>query len=118
MLEKWDQAGRGEKDFIGRCTGIALGISMLVGVELYHHAAKDDHPSVAERLLNFFTKFSPESGGSVATKTEFPMYLATVIIQGQFLNAGVKFEYLKPFEDFTDYLIEAHRAMSEHKINR
>jgi hypothetical protein len=115
MLEKWEDAGRGEKDFIGRCTGIALGIAILVGVELYHNAAKDNHPSVAERLLQFFTKFSQESSGSVAKKTDFPMYLATIIIQGQFLNAKVPFDYLKPYADFTDYLIEAHRALESRK---
>jgi hypothetical protein len=115
MLEGWEKASRGEKDFIGRCTGIALGLSILAGVELYHHEAKDDHPTIAERLLKFFDKFCRESAGPIAEMREFPMYFATIIIHGHFMNAGIPFDFRKKYEDFTDYLIAAHRAMAEHK---
>jgi hypothetical protein len=54
MLRDWKMSKNGEKDFIGRCTGIALGLSLLAGVELYHHEVRDDHPTIAERLLVFF----------------------------------------------------------------
>jgi len=115
MLKKCLSTGRQEKEFIGRCTGIALGLAMLAGVELYHHAAKDDHPTIAERLLRFFQKYIPESTGPQAPTREFPMYVATAIIHGHFQNAGVPFELLKSFADFTTYLIHAHRAMVEHR---
>jgi hypothetical protein len=115
MLRDWQKAGRGEKDFIARCTGIALGLATLASVELYHHATKDDHPTIAERLLNFFRKHLPESDSTAAPVREFPMWAATAIIHGHFLNAGVEFPLLKSFDDFTTYLIEAHRAMNAHK---
>ena len=88
---------------------------MLAGVELYHHAAEDDHPTIAERLFRFFDKYLPESYGSVAPLREFPMYVATAVIHGHFMNAGVEFEFLKSFKDFTSYLIDAHRAMAKLK---
>lgn len=86
---------------------------MLAGVELYHHAAKDDHPTIAERLFRFFDKYLPESPGPAAPVREFPMYVATAIIHGHFMNAGAEFEFLKSFEDFTSYLVDAHQAMAK-----
>lgn len=115
MLRDWKNAGRGEKDFIGRCTGIALGLSMLAGVELYHHAAQDDHPTIAERLLRFFGKYNPESIGPASAVRDFPLYVASVILHGHFMNAQIPFALTKTYDDITDYLIAAHRAMVEHK---
>jgi hypothetical protein len=115
MMKEWEKAGRGEKDFIGRCTGIALGLSMLAGVELYHHEAKDDHPTIAERLLRFFERYNPESTGSRSAVTDFPLYFASVILHGHFMNAQIPFDLKKPYEDITEYLIAAMRAMNEHK---
>lgn len=115
MLGEWQKAGRGEKDFIGRCTGITLGLAMLAGVELYHHEAQDDHPTVAERLLRFFEKHNPESVGPASALRDFPLYFASVILHGHFLNANIPFAFTKVYEDITDYLIEAHRAMNAHK---
>lgn len=115
MLRDWKNAGRGEKDFIGRCTGISLGLAMLAGVELYHHAAQDDHPTIAERLLRFFAKHNPQSIGPASAVRDFPLYVASVILHGHFMNANIPFELTKVYDDITDYLIAAHRAMTEHK---
>jgi hypothetical protein len=115
MLRDWKSAGRREEDFIGRCTGISLGLAMLAGVELYHHAAQDDHPTIAERLLQFFAKHNPKSIGSASAVRDFPLYVASVILHGHFLNAGIAFEFTKVYEDITDYLIAAHRALAAHK---
>ncbi len=115
MLNNWQKAGRGQKDFIGRCTGVALGLAMLAGVELYHHEAQDDHPTIAERLLRFFTKHNPESIGPASAERDFPLYFASMILHGHFMNANIPFALTKVYDDITDYLIAAHRAMSEHK---
>jgi len=93
MLEKCPRAAQEEKEFVGRCTGIALGLSILTGVEFYHYAKKDDHPTIAERLLNFFQDYIPEGTERVAEEREFPMYVATAIIHAQFMNAGVEFRF-------------------------
>jgi len=115
MLRDWKNAGRGERDFIGRCTGISLGLAMLAGVEFYHRAAQDDHPTIAERLLRFFARHNPESIGPASAVRDFPLYVASVILHGHFMNANIPFDLTKVYEDITDYLIAAHRAMNEHK---
>lgn len=115
MLGEWRKAHRGEKDFIGRCTGIALGLALLSGVELYHREAQDDHPTIAERLLRFFDRYNPETIGPASAERDFPLYFASVILHGHFLNARIPFELTKVYDDITDYLIAAQRAMAEHK---
>ena len=115
MLQYWEKAGRGQKDFIGRCTGISFGLAMLAGVEFYHHAAQDDHPTIAERLLRFFEKYNPEVTGPPSAVRDFPFHLASVILHTHFLNAGIPFDLTKDYGDITNYLIAAHRALNEHK---
>jgi hypothetical protein len=115
MLGDWKNAGRGEADFTGRCTGVALGLAMLAGVELYHYEAEDNHPTIAERLLRFFERYDPRSVGPSSAVRDFPLYLAIVILQWHFTNANVPFQFTKPYEDTKDYLIAAMRAMAQHK---
>lgn len=115
MLENWQADPRGEKVFTGRLTGIALGLSILAGVELYHYAAVDDHPDVAERLLTVFREFNPESQIDVAQKNDFPIYVCTTVMQAHFMNANVRFDFRKPYSDCTEFLIAAHRALQERK---
>jgi hypothetical protein len=118
MLEKWKEHGTDEKIFRSRITGIALGIAILIGIELYYEAARDTHPNVAELLLRVFEKFNPESPGPIATTTDLPMYLCSTIVQVHLMNAKVKFDFLKPYPSITDYLIAAHRALEMKKSGR
>jgi hypothetical protein len=88
---------------------------MLAGVELYHHAAQGDHPTIAERLLRFCARHSRESIGPASAERDFPLYVASVILHGHFMNANIPFELTKVYDDITDYLIAAHRSMASHK---
>ena len=100
-----------------RLYGRELSRKDIPGVELYHHEAQDDHPTIAERLLRFFAKYNPESLGPASAVRDFPLYIASVILHGHFLNANIPFDFTKEYGDITDYLIAALRAMNEHKLS-
>lgn len=115
MLGKWQDAKRGEAEFSRRYTGIVLGLAVLASVELHHHAAVDDHPTIAERLLKLFERRGPQEVGEQSAIRDFPLHFGGVIIQAHLMNANIPFDFTTEYQDITEYLIAAHRAMAKHK---
>lgn len=110
MLERCPRDDN-DKLFIARANAIAMGLTLLSGVEVDAPTKKlRDHPKVPERLLHFFNQNIPESTGDKAPIQEYPMYFSSIILQAFALNGGLEFPYYEKHPDFMTFFVKACQA--------
>jgi Peptidase U49 len=105
----------GDRLFRGNCSVLALSIINLVEAHLRPSASPKTHPPVIERILDLITRHIPESVGQRAVSTDFPIYLAAVILHVQRINLGIDPGLGTERDSITDYLVEALRAFQNDR---
>ena len=102
--------------FRGSCCVLALCLLNLLEFSVGPQSGKPTHPPTVERLLNFTTKHIQESEGSSASVEEFPLYLASTILNIQRLNLGLDVARGIKHDSFTDYHLDALRVFRDRKV--
>jgi hypothetical protein len=96
--------------FRGNCCVLSLSMINLIEVHFRSNAGRKTHPPVAERILAFLSRHFAESAGPSTVSTDFPIYLAALILHVQRINLGFDSGAGESHASIIDYLIDALRA--------
>lgn len=108
LLQNCPREAIHDADFINRCSGIAVGMTLLAGHEIQNAFSRERcHPKIPERLLEFFEKHIPEVAGTAPIQ-QYPMYFAAIVLGAFMQISHLPFE--KVHADFTEFFVRAIRA--------